>query len=226
MTASDGESVPLPEGHDPEADEREAATVPLVSYATTTTDPEAAQLVAAALPLLGLPLAAWLEDPQQPDGLSLRETLDLPAAEALAGAWPQGRLFGPAGELRWEPDPSGGRAFALLVEQSLTVRLPGLFGTADGRARIVSPGSEELLLLWGELRGSHWQERRIPAIDRLIPPEWKQPERQGSHAALRVRFYELDWPEQQTVRQLVRYLAYVPDYLSSTRLEEPEDERE
>jgi hypothetical protein len=167
------------------------------------------------------PLHAWLEDPLAPDGMRLRDDLLLtqvqirhdgvliaepttaPVGPVVWRHWPQGRLFSPEADLRWE------QMTPAQVHVVVITAAP-LGAPWDTEAILelepVHP-DDEYLLLWGRLEHGIWQEGRIPSLQRMYPPHWS-----GPYAALVTRTYEADWPEASSVRTVTRYIRYDGNY--------------
>lgn len=137
----------------------------------------------------GVRASAWLEDPLRPDGLKLCDAalgddegggVSSAVAQSLIDAWPEGRLFGDHGELRWETRPDGTLDLVLTSDRPGDQQLPDGF---EAPVQIEWLGNQALLL-WGERRNGPWSEGRIPHLP--YPGGWK-----GPYAAIRSRDYRL-----------------------------------
>lgn len=193
----------------------------VASYALI--DPTDTTTVPATLALLGPELAAWLEDATRADGLQLREAVSQTAAAAEVAAWPEGRIFGPGGELRWLRGPGGTCELRLILEGDAT-QLPAAFAVADGRVLSLALVGDEHLLLWGQQRGGRWDEGRIPELQRHIPAPWVAQSGPHSFASLYVLSYEAPWPEYASVRLFTRFRGYVHAYTPPKAGEEQADD--
>lgn len=198
----------------------------LMSYAVL--DQPEKEVVSAAVALLGSPLRAWLEDERRHDGLALIENLAAEAAVDEVAAWPQGRIFGDVGELRWARRPDGRINLVLIGDGLTNEQLPLAFRGSDNDARVrkLVPliDQDETILFWGELRRGRWEDGRIPAMDRFILETWKHAGRRFPYVGLRIRAYIDDWPEQDSTRMPVRYCAFVADYTPEQIAEEQPDD--
>jgi hypothetical protein len=172
---------------------------PEIGYKTIATDGWYAAAVDEAWAILGSASpSAWLEDPARVDGLLLRDgDVQHDEARQWLAMWPEGRLFGPGGELRWtRPDATG----VHLVLISDTMALPA---TYSGR-KTISHLYDERTLLWGRYDSSKnaWLEGRIPEL--RYPERWP-----GPYAGLYMRYYELSVSESRPyISEIVRYWAY------------------
>jgi hypothetical protein len=157
--------------------------------------------------------SAWLEAPLNPRGLALRDRdVSLTEAGGLLNDWPDGRLFGPIGELRWErtgdttvhlvlTSDIGAAGFPAGYDGALTLvviePVEGI-GLQGGAAAPESPQ----VLLWGHKGSRGWSEERIPEL--RYPATWP-----GPYAAVIVRSYEHQAdPARPYDSQIVRYLGY------------------
>jgi hypothetical protein len=154
-------------------------------------------------PLLSLlgpdAICAWLENPRDPQGIRLRDDLAAADLPALIREWPEGRLFTPQTDIRWERQPDGALWVVVIAD------------TIAAEARDPLPltpirDAEEHLLLWGTRTELGWREDRIPAdLNAIYPKTWG-----GPHAAIVAREYEAPGaPDAELdVRRVTRYLAY------------------
>lgn len=159
---------------------------------------------------------AWLEDPSvqvDPNGLCLRDDIAYDEALRLPALWPEGRLFYPEVDLRWEHLPAGKIHLVAIGEP-----VPAPFRTPAPLVltpliRSASSTNDTCLLLWGERSAATnnvWSEGRIPDLKRFYPA-WK-----GRFAAISAKTYEAAWcydPDMPpAIRTITRYLAYSGDY--------------
>lgn len=154
------------------------------------------------------PWNAWLEHPDEPTGLCIRDDVQPGEVSALIKDWHEGRLFTRQGDVQWEWQSHD--TIHLVVMVTTTMQFPGVqlheLQAMDQAADRAEPDS---IALWGERRtyaneqGQYWIEGRIPDLDRLYPDTWT-----NRFANLIVRMYTLPWPEGGTVRTVVRYLDY------------------
>jgi hypothetical protein len=194
-----------------------------MGYAMLTS--EALQTHAQGIRLLlgNDPLCAWLEDPLDEHGLSLRENVDpggivlqpeglvIPehidpaVGPAVHRRWPQGRLFNTRIDMQWERMPQYLHLVVISDEA-----LPAPFeGCVPLEAIDEQPCS---LLLWGTYNGQRgWTEGRIPSLEGIYPLHWS-----GPYAAIIARAYEAEWVYDQaalpTARVVTRYLRYDGNY--------------
>lgn len=187
-----------------------------MGYALVTADTPVAQ-VQAMLALVGAePLNAWLDDPLRPDGMRLRDDLllsqiqfqhtgvliaerDATDGPIVWQRWPQGQLFSPQADLRWEQIDADHLHVAVITARDLDAP----FDQAAVLNLEPVHTDDEYLLLWGKCENKVWQEGRIPSLCGIYPAHW-----QGPYAALITRTYEADWPEQRSVRTVTRYIRY------------------
>lgn len=174
-----------------------------VDYCQVHAD-ELASAVAAAWPFLGLddtePASAWLDAPNTPNGIELRDAdLRLKDAQRLAPMWPEGRLFGAHGELRWERLPNDAYHLVLLTEAG-AVLPPGY--PEDTRLDLVQDDHDEHVLLWGERSSGKWAEERIPHLE--YHAAWKK-----RYARLTVRHYRAEPTDERPYERLfARYVRF------------------
>jgi hypothetical protein len=187
------------------------------------------------------PLAAWLEDPQRIDGLSLQEEIGAGNVPELMQRWPQGRVFCATADVQWERLPDGNIHVVAISDAALdsahwqsVIPLEALNtgNRADDEIAPQEPAaipdvSEYHLLLWGTYNqdGSRWEEGRIPGLNRqpdqepCYPTHW-----QGPYAAIVACSYETHWDYQEGCmkgsRTITRYLRYDGNYnpLEDSRL--------
>ncbi len=174
------------------------------------------QVTAIADLLKAGPLAAWLEDPQRVDGLSLQESLRADDLFGLMQHWPQGRLFGTAADVQWERLPNGSLHVVAISDGVLDpAHWQGILPLTALDADDQTDGIR--LLLWGSYTNGRWAEGRIPGLNRrpdqepCYPTSW-----QGPYAAIVACFYETRWNYQDgcmaSVRTVTRYLCYDGNY--------------
>lgn len=169
-----------------------------IGYRTITTDAYAAAIDEVWVIIGSAKLSAWLEDPVRVDGLLLRDSdVQRDEARQWLATWPEGRLFGPEGEIHWTRLTA---AEVHLVVISDTMTLPE---TYSGR-KTISHLYDERALLWGRYSSSRqvWLEGRIPEL--RYPAHW-----QGPYAGLCMRYYELGASASRPyTSEIVRYLVY------------------
>lgn len=163
-------------------------------------------------------LNAYLEDPDDPDGMRVADDMLRTTAVELPERWPQGRLFTWQADLRWERIRDAGLHAVMITEKNLPINArdpQDLTPVGDGTCKV---------LLWGEYRHDAWREERIPRLNGgqvVYPRHWN-----GPFAAIITRQYELPLPaparhpEFAGVRRVVRYLAYD----GNVQFDEPEIE--
>jgi|GEM_PF-3311633 len=173
--------------------------------------------ITAIADLLGTgPLAAWLEDPQRIDGLSLQEGIRADDLPRLMQHWPQGRLFGPAADVQWERLSDGSVHVVAISDAALdSAHWQGVLPLTALDTDDQTDGMH--LLLWGEYKKGRWEEGRIPGLNRrpgqepCYPTHW-----QGPYAAIVACCYEARWDYQagsmESVRTITRYLRYDGNY--------------
>ncbi|NJN66280.1 MAG: hypothetical protein HC884_05995 [Chloroflexaceae bacterium] len=145
-------------------------------------------------------VSAWLEDPLRGDGFGLRDgDVTLDEAQQWLVAWPQGRLFGAAGEVQWVcRDDDDGRVHLVLTSDH---GVPAGSAYAATALDLETVGDEEMFL-WGRYRGQAWREDRLSEL--RYPPAWR-----GPYATLQTRIYEHLAGEQRPYdRRIVRYVGY------------------
>lgn len=151
-------------------------------------------------------LSAWLEDPQRQDGLCVRDAdVGVEEAQQWLATWPQGRIFGTTGELRWECLDNGQLHLVLTGDNGVTAS----FAQHKRALNLEYLGDEELFL-WGtyydtdeqEQEEHRWHEDRIPEL--RYPKLWC-----GTYARLRTRAYEHVADMQRPYdSRIVRYVGY------------------
>ena len=153
--------------------------------------------------------SAWLEDdPLYADGLRLRDAalgaddanggLSLDQAQALPKRWPEGRIFGSQGELRWECRSADTMDLVLTTDRPAEGALPDGF---DHKLDLDALG-EEALLLWGNNEKGSWSEERIPQLP--YPSQW-----QGPYATILSRSYlHIGCEDRLYESRIVRYRGY------------------
>ncbi len=169
-----------------------------IGYRTDATDAYAAAVDEAWAIIGSATPSAWLENPARANGLLLRDG-DVQQGEARQWlmTWPEGRLFGPGGEIRWI-QLDAARVHLVLISDAMA--LPETYNARE----TISHLHDECTLLWGSYSASKnaWLEGRIPEL--RYPAHWR-----GPYAGLRMRYYELAAsPSRPYISEIIRYLAY------------------
>ncbi len=145
-------------------------------------------------------LSAWLENPECKEGLCLRDAdVGLAEAQQWLAKWPQGRIFGSTGELRWECLDNGQLHLVLTSDNGVMES----FVHHEPALNLEYLGDEELFL-WGTYDNQEqmWHEDRIPKL--CYPELWC-----GTYARLCTRAYEHVADMQRPYdSRIVRYVGY------------------